>query len=61
MLRVTLKPLLAAAKEPPPEEMLRLRPEQLEPAQFVQLAARRLALARAPVTAPLHACGGERV
>uniref|UniRef100_A0A7S3SW06 rRNA adenine N(6)-methyltransferase n=1 Tax=Emiliania huxleyi TaxID=2903 RepID=A0A7S3SW06_EMIHU len=39
MLRVTLKPLLAAAKEPPPEEMLRLRPEQLEPAQFVQLAA----------------------
>jgi len=39
MLRHTLKPLLAKAAVAPPEEMLRLRPEQLEPAQFIELAA----------------------
>jgi 16S rRNA (adenine1518-N6/adenine1519-N6)-dimethyltransferase len=39
MLRHTLKPLLPGAATPPPDEMLRLRPEQLPPAEWVELAA----------------------
>lgn len=39
MLRHTLKKLLPDAVTPPPAELLALRPEQLEPAQFVELAA----------------------
>jgi len=39
MLRQTLKKLLPGAVTPPPADWLSLRPEQLEPAQFVELAA----------------------
>lgn len=39
MLRHTLKPLLAEAATPPPDEWLRMRPEQLPPAAFVELTS----------------------
>lgn len=39
MLRQTLKPLLATAVSAPPAEWLTKRPEQLSPAQFVELAS----------------------
>ena len=38
MLRRSLKPLLSSAATTPPESWLSLRPEQLEPLQFVELA-----------------------
>lgn len=39
MLRHTLKPLLLDAATPPPDELLRMRPEQLPPAEWIELAA----------------------
>ena len=39
MLRHTLKPLLSAANTMPPEEVLKMRPEQLAPAEWIELAA----------------------
>ena len=39
MLRHTLKPLLEQAVIPPPAAMLQMRPEQLSPSDFLDLAA----------------------
>lgn len=39
MLRVSLKPMLKQARTRPPDDLLAMRPEQLAPADFVELAA----------------------